>query len=75
MAKYRQCGWATYSFYKTRKCRFHITVAGETLQIETANNEDGTRVDVCASGFWESKSEGIFDVKVFNPSILTLTTF
>ena len=70
-AKYSQCGWATYLFYGTRKCRFHATVAASlqvrpSLQYATANNEDETRVDIYASGFWGGKqtSEGIFYVKV-----------
>ena len=36
------------------------------LRYPTANNEDGARLDVYASGFWGGKqtSEGIFNVKV-----------
>ena len=44
----------------------HLCSLLSSLQYETANNKDGVRVDVYASGFWGGKqtSEGIvIDVK------------
>ena len=68
MAKYSQCRRATYSFYRTRKCRFHASVAAflqvrPGLRYATANNEDE---DVYVSGFWGGKqtSEAFFMSKL-----------
>ena len=42
-------------------------LTGETLRYATANNKDGTCVDVSASGFWGGKyQKAFFDVRVFN---------
>ena len=64
VAKYSQCGQATYSFYVTRKCSVHVSVlqplTGETLQYPTANYENGAHVDISASGFRGGKHQKEF---------------
>ena len=40
----------------------------ESLQLRTANSEEGARLDVSAQGFWgERHQRAFFDVRVFNP--------
>ena len=39
----------------------------ERLHLETANLQDGSRLDVVAEGFWGSRQRAFFDVRVFNP--------
>ena len=43
-------------------------VDGEVLRGASANNSDGARLDISASGFWGGRFErAFFDVRVFNP--------
>ena len=43
-------------------------VTGETLNRE-ANKENGVRLDVHASGFWERQRSAFFDVRVCHPNV------
>ena len=43
-------------------------ITGETFSNATANSDEGARLDVAASGFWDGRFErAFFDVRVFNP--------
>ena len=45
------------------------SLSGEAMSHESANVEDGARLDVVANGFWGGRFEKAFlDVRVFNPS-------
>ena len=45
------------------------SLSGEAMPHESANVEDGARLDVVANGFWGGRFEKAFlDVRVFNPS-------
>lgn len=42
-------------------------LTGEVLTHKSANCQDGTRLDVAASGFWGCRERAFFDVRIFNP--------
>ena len=43
-------------------------LSGESPSLRTANQDDGARLDIKASGFWGSRFEPtFFDVRIFNP--------
>ena len=43
-------------------------LSGESLSYRTSNTEDGARLDVAATSFWDCHGQSaFFDVRVFNP--------
>ena len=42
-------------------------LTGELFSLASANVEDGAHLDVAEKGFWGSRHQSFFDVKVFNP--------
>ena len=47
-------------------------LTGEEMQHKTANSEEGARLDIRVSGFWESLHESaFFKMRVFNPYALS----
>ena len=43
-------------------------LSGETFRLASTNTDDGTRLDVCARGYWNARQDAFFDVRVFHPN-------
>ena len=43
-------------------------LSGESFRLASTNTDDGARLDVRASGFWNTRQDAFFDVRVFHPN-------
>jgi len=43
-------------------------LSGERLTPQTANQQDDTRADIHARGFWGQQQKCFFDIRVFHPN-------
>ena len=43
-------------------------LSGESFRLASPNTDDGARLDVRASGFWNTRQDAFFDVRVFHPN-------
>ena len=43
-------------------------LSGESFRLASTNTDDGARLDVRARGFWNTRPDAFFDVRVFHPN-------
>ena len=43
-------------------------LSGETLNYRTANRDNGARLDIRVSGFWNRSQDAFFDIRIFHPN-------
>ena len=43
-------------------------LSGESFRLASTNTDDGARLDVRARGFWNTRQDAFFDVRVFHPN-------
>ena len=43
-------------------------LSGESFRLASTNTDDGARFDVRARGFWNTRQDAFFDVRVFHPN-------